>query len=101
MPIVRQMVYNVHPDTRGKIGSGIVRDLNAKCLNYLLRLLPPQATNGSGDFKRPESFTLESSWDEHIAQAELPANVERGQIQKLGTDLLKEVREYVADPSQA
>jgi exonuclease SbcD len=101
MPIVRQMVYNVHPDTRGQIGSSIVRDLNATCLNYLLRLLPPQSTQTNGEYKRPESFTLETSWDDHIATAELPANVHRAQIKELGSDLLKEVKENVADPSQA
>lgn len=101
MPIVRQVVYNVHPDTRGQIGSTIVRDLNANCLNYLLRLLPPDALMANGDFRRPESFTLETSWDEHMQQAEIPLNIDRAQIKQLGLDLLKEVKEHVADPAQA
>ncbi len=101
MPIVRQMVYNVHPDTRGQIGSGIVRDLNASCLNYLLRLVPPQSDTGFGEFKKTEVFTLESSWEDHIQTAELPANVERAVIKQLGIDLLKEVKEHAADPAQA
>ena len=101
MPIVRQVVLNVHPDTRGKIGSAIVRDLNVNCLNYLLRLLPPEATASNGEFKRPESFTLESSWDDHIQTADLPANVDPIEIKQLGRDLLKEVSEHAADPAQA
>ncbi len=100
-PIVRQVVLNVHPDTRGKIGSNIIRDLNANCLNYLLRLLPPQASETTSDYKRFETLTLETSWDDHIQHADLPANVDRAQIKQLGLDLLKEVKEFVADPSQA
>src|SRR5205085_9115805 len=55
MPIVRQRVFNVHSDTRGRLGSAILRELNGECLNYLLRLLPPQIQQDSSDHTRSEA----------------------------------------------
>lgn len=101
MPIVRQRVLNVHPDTRGRIGGGPVREMNARCLNYLLRLLPPELAGSDSEQPRTEAITLEASWEAHMAKAELPGGAERDHIKDLGLQLLKEVTERATDPAQA
>ena len=101
MPIVRQRVTNVHTDTRGRIGSGLVRDLNANCLNYLLRLLPPEVAGSDAEQPRTEAMTLEASWEQHIAKAEIAAGTDRAWVKELGLHLLKEVAERASDPAQA
>ncbi|MEA2553771.1 MAG: repair protein SbcD/Mre11 [Fimbriimonadaceae bacterium] len=100
-PIVRQRVLNVHPDIRGRMGAGVVRDLNARCLNYLLRLLPPELPTEDSESIRTEAITLEHSWEDHITHADLPGGVERAFVKDLGLDLLKEVVERASDPAQA
>jgi exonuclease SbcD len=101
MPIVRQKVNNVHPDTRGQLGSSLLRELSATCLTYVLRLMPPELAGSSPEFARTEAFTLEKAWEEHVREIELPGGIERGQINTMGLELLKEVEERASDPAKA
>ena len=65
-------------------GRYLVRELNADCLNYLLRLLPPQLAGSTAEFTRTEAFTLELSWEEHLADVALPGGMDRDEIKTLG-----------------
>lgn len=100
-PIVRQRVLNVHPETRGQVGSNLVRELNGRCLNYLLRLYLPEAAVSDTDTHRGQAITLEKSWEDHMAKAELPGGTDRKVVTDLGLKLLKEAAERAADPAQA
>jgi len=101
LPIVRQKVTNVHHDTRGQLATSLVRELSASCLTYVLRLLPPESIGAAGELVKSEAFTIERAWEDHMKDAELPAGIERNQINTMGLELLKEVAERASDPAKA
>ncbi len=91
LPIVRQVVFNVHPDVRSTIPQPVVRELTRRTLAYRLdfRLM----STYQGGAARMSGESLEASWHAHIAQANLAAGVDRARVAALGQELLEEVRD--------
>lgn len=99
-PIVRQLVQNVHPETRARVPQSVIRELSAKALYYrpdfrLLSSLPASVT------EKTPGESLDASWEGHIAGAVLPFGMDRDEVTNLGKNLLREVREREADPATA
>jgi len=91
-PVVRQTIFNVHPETRARIPQDIVRELKAKALHYSLdvRLLSALPASVS---ERTPGESLDMSWEAHASSAVLPFGMDRDRVTGLGKDLLREVQE--------
>ena len=98
-PIVRQKIINLHPaDRRRLFQASLVREINAKALNYQVVTQPPLRDKGDGTIKASTgtAATLDVMWGEHIAQASIPANVDRDALTAAGLELLKETSNVAA-----
>ncbi len=92
MPIVRQVVTDVGPLARSEIDQSEVRKLHARCLQYNLRLWPPQKDAIPGKLgERVEGITLETEWDRFVDERDVPPGLERDKVRTTGHELLKEV----------
>ena len=93
--IVRQRVWNLHPDLRRQIDGELLRELKARALHYLLDLRAARpSTRELSDTPVTETgnenrITLTDEW-RHFAQTyELPADIERAAFTELGVRRLQ------------
>lgn len=93
--IVRQRVWNMHPDLRRQLDGELLRELKARALHYLLDLRAARpSTRGLSDTPAAETdgesrLTLADEWL-HFAQTyELPADIDRATFTELGVRRLQ------------
>ncbi len=94
--IVRQRVWNLHPDLRPHIDGELLRELKARALHYLLDLRAPRPSTGGysrthADETDGESrLTLADEWRLFAATYDLPADIDRAAFIELGARYLQE-----------
>jgi exonuclease SbcD len=94
--IVRQRVWNLHPDLRPHIDGELLRELKARALHYLLDLRAPRPSAGGysrthADETDGESrLTLADEWRLFAATYPLPADIDRAAFIELGARYLQE-----------
>ena len=94
--IVRQRVWNLHPDLRRQIDGELLRELKARALHYLLDPRPPRpSTSGRAYGQTPEAdgenrLTLADEWRLFAATYDLPADIDRAAFIELGARYLQE-----------
>lgn len=89
MPIVRQVVSNVHPDVRRHVDSRAVREIQARALHYRLDLRTLQSDGALQT--AGEGVTLEDEWVRHVERADLARGVEKPRVASCGVELLRRV----------
>ncbi|MGQ9658067.1 MAG: metallophosphoesterase family protein [Fimbriimonadales bacterium] len=94
--MVRQRVWNLHPDLRRQLDGELLRELKARALHYLLdlRAARPSMREVSGghtaETDGESRLTLADEW-RHFAQTyALPADIDRTAFTELGTRYLHE-----------
>ena len=98
--MVRQVVRNVRPEVRMKLGIEAIRSIQARALDYRLLPIAPEARGvalADGGRARP----LEATWAEHADGATLPQGVSRDALKQLGLQLLEEIKEREIAPIEA
>lgn len=99
--IVRQRVWNLHPELRRQIDGELLRELKARALHYLLDLRAPRATadgrvqSGATDADGENRLTLIDEWRLFAHTYDLPADIDRAAFLELGERYLYQS----ADPS--
>ena len=94
--IVRQRVWNLHPDLRPQIDGELLRELKARALHYLLDLRAPRPSAGGRAYGHtPETdgesrLTLADEWRLFAATYPLPADIDRAAFVELGARYLQE-----------
>jgi exonuclease SbcD len=94
--IVRQRVWNLHPDLRPHIDGELLRELKARALHYLLDLRAPRPSTGGRAYgQTPETdgesrLTLADEWRLFAATYDLPADIDRAAFIELGARYLQE-----------
>jgi DNA repair exonuclease SbcCD nuclease subunit len=94
--IVRQRVWNLHPDLRPHIDGELLRELKARALHYLLDLRAPRPSTGGRAYgQTPEAdgesrLTLADEWRLFAATYPLPADIDRAAFIELGARYLQE-----------
>jgi exonuclease SbcD len=94
--IVRQRVWNLHPDLRRQIDGELLRELKARALHYLLDPRPPRPS--AGGYSRTHAdetdgenrLTLADEWRLFAATYPLPADIDRAAFIELGARYLQE-----------
>lgn len=100
LPIVRQRVTNVLPEVQRQIPIKVIRAIDSLCLNYKTEYVrPTDVLRFSQDGGR--SQTLEASWENHVASASIPADLDRNRLRDHGLELLKEVTDREAEAIEA
>jgi exonuclease SbcD len=93
--IVRQRVWNLHPDLRRQIDGELLRELKARALHYFLdlRTLRPSghARPHDSDAAGEHRLTLVDEWQLFAQSYELPADIDRAAFIELGTRYLQAV----------
>ena len=96
MPVVRQVVLNVHPDTRRAVDARAIRDIQARALLYQLDL---RSMPADGVDQTPtEGTSLEGTWEKHVEATTLAGGIDRQRITTCGTELLRRA-DVEADPA--
>jgi exonuclease SbcD len=94
--IVRQRVWNLHPDLRRQLDGELLRELKARALHYLLDPRPPRPSTGGRAYgQTPEAdgesrLTLADEWRLFAATYDLPADIDRAAFIELGARYLQE-----------
>jgi exonuclease SbcD len=94
--IVRQRVWNLHPDLRRQLDGELLRELKARALHYLLDPRPPRPSTGGRAYgQTPETdgesrLTLADEWRLFAAAYDLPADIDRAAFIELGARYLQE-----------
>ena len=101
LPVVRQLVHNVHTDLRRTLDMAIVRELQQRCLHYHFVPLSQRAEGESVAQVAAKTASLEELWADHIEHAEIHVSLERAEVVRVGQDLLREAAEHEADQSEA
>ncbi|HEY0868019.1 MAG TPA: metallophosphoesterase, partial [Fimbriimonas sp.] len=100
-PIVRQRIVNLHPSIRAKVDYRVLREISNRALNYQIHAIAP-ARQGSAQPGQPATaMTLERSWEEHVSASDVPSTIDRARLKDLGLELLREVAETEAHPTEA
>lgn len=100
LPIVRQVVLNVHQETRRELDLELVRSIDARALYYRLALQPPMV-HAAGLTRAGQASSLESCWESHIDKTPLAAGVDKAAVKLRGLELLQEVAELETAPAEA
>jgi len=100
LPIVRQRVLSLHPETRRDFPLSVIRDLQARALYYRPDLRAPASIPAGGQ-REGQAASLESCWQTHIDASPFAASIDKGKLKQLGLDLLQEVAEREATPIEA
>jgi exonuclease SbcD len=100
LPIVRQLVLNVHQETRRELSYSLVRSIESRALFYKLDRRSP-ASALAGTPQTGQVAKLEDCWSEYIDGNLLAADVDRSMLKQLGLDLLQEVAESEVTPVEA
>ena len=93
-PMVRQRISGIHnADRRRLFQTSLIREINAKCLNYQVACSAPTRDKGTGAVtgSASASTSLEALWLDHAAEASIPSNVGREAFSAAGLELLKGV----------
>jgi DNA repair exonuclease SbcCD nuclease subunit len=101
LPVVRQLVHNVHTDLRRTLDMAIVREFQQRCLHYHFVPLSQRAEGESAAQVAARTASLEELWTDHIENADIPRSLERAEVVRVGQDLLREAAEHEADQSAA
>lgn len=94
--IVRQRVWNLHPDLRRQIDGELLRELKARALHYLLDPRPPRPSTGGRAYGQTSEtdgesrLTLADEWRLFAAAYDLPADIDRAAFIELGARYLQE-----------
>jgi DNA repair protein SbcD/Mre11 len=94
--IVRQRVWNLHPDLRRQIDGELLRELKARALHYLLDLRAPRPSTGGRAYGQTSEtdgesrLTLADEWRLFAATYDLPADIDRAAFIELGARYLQE-----------
>lgn len=88
LPIVRQRVLNVRPESKAEIDYRLVQELRRRCLEYRLDAISAIAAGGGP--RGRVGVTLEEEWVAHVRAADLGKELDRDRILKIGTDRLAE-----------
>jgi exonuclease SbcD len=94
--IVRQRVWNLHPDLRRQIDGELLRELKARALHYLLDPRPPRPSTGGRAYGQTSEtdgesrLTLADEWRLFAATYDLPADIDRAAFIELGARYLQE-----------
>jgi exonuclease SbcD len=94
--IVRQRVWNLHPDLRRQLDGELLRELKARALHYLLDLRAPRPSAGGRAYGQPPEtdgesrLTLADEWRLFAAAYDLPADIDRAAFIELGARYLEE-----------
>jgi exonuclease SbcD len=101
LPIVRQRVINASIGLRGKLDQAKIRDIQSRALFYRLDLIQPEPLPaGVEEAGKHSGKSVQQRWEEHVAAAQIPVDVDRKQVASLGIELMAEV-EREADSNQA
>jgi DNA repair protein SbcD/Mre11 len=94
--IVRQRVWNLHPDLRRQLDGELLRELKARALHYLLDLRAPRPSTGGRAYGQTSEtdgesrLTLADEWRLFAATYDLPADIDRAAFIELGARYLQE-----------
>lgn len=92
--IVRQRVWNLHPELRRQIDGELLRELKARALHYLLDLRAPRISAGGRAAPNAADgenrLTLIDEWRLFAQTYELPADIDRAAFLELGERYLRE-----------
>jgi DNA repair exonuclease len=94
--IVRQRVWNLHPDLRRQLNGELLRELKARALHYLLDPRPPRPSTGGRAYGQTSEtdgesrLTLADEWRLFAATYDLPADIDRAAFIELGARYLQE-----------
>jgi exonuclease SbcD len=94
--IVRQRVWNLHPDLRRQIDGELLRELKARALHYLLDPRAPRPSTGGRAYGQTSEadgenrLTLADEWRLFAAAYDLPADIDRAAFIELGARYLEE-----------
>ena len=94
--IVRQRVWNLHPELRRQIDGELLRELKARALHYLLELRAPRTGAGgraapnASDADGENRLTLIDEWRLFAQTYELPADIDRTAFIELGERYLRD-----------
>jgi exonuclease SbcD len=94
--IVRQRVWNLHPDLRRQLDGELLRELKARALHYLLDPRPPRPSTGGRAYGQTSEtdgesrLTLADEWRLFAAAYDLPADIDRAAFIELGARYLEE-----------
>lgn len=91
-PIARQRIVNLHAlDRQALHRLPAIRELQARCLNYQVKITAPLRDTGTGE--SPSSLapaTIEEAWRDHALLANLPAGWSSVAFTDSGLEILKE-----------
>lgn len=95
LPIVRQRVVDVHPESRADVGFARLRELQERCFHYSYSLAPyipglsGDHDDAGGAAEVMAAVTLEEEWKRHVEGILCPPAVERERVLGLGLDMLR------------
>lgn len=99
LPMVRQKVFNVRPESSREIDHRALQGLRVRCLEYVFRPFLATSAAAAGLSGR-QVATLEDAWRHHVRDADLRPDVDRERIEKIGEEKLKEATDE-ADLAEA
>lgn len=100
LPIVRQVVLNVHQETRRELSLSLVREIDAKALYYQLSMKAPSDIV-AGLVRQGQAASLDTCWTDHIDKTPIAAGIDKAAVKQKGLDLLQEAAEREATPIEA
>lgn len=94
LPMVRQRILGVRPESRGQIDFAAIRALDHRCLNFDLKLeiVRSQVLSSIEDPEQSGS-SLDAEWVRHMKEATPPAGIDLERVVLIGERLLKEVHD--------
>jgi hypothetical protein len=99
-PIVRQVVLNVHQETRRELPLTLVREIDSRALYYQLSMKPP-VTIAAGLTREGQAASLETCWEDHIDKTPIAAGIDKAALKLKGLELLQEIAEREITPVEA
>lgn len=89
LPIVRQKVLGVRPESKAEIDYRTIHDLRKRCLEYKLDTVTAFATTATARGERV-GVTLEDEWRAHVRAADLRPDLNRERVLSIGEERLAE-----------
>lgn len=94
LPIVRQRVAGVRPESRGQIDFLALREPQDRCLHFDLKLeIARSKALDSIEDPAQTGSSLEAEWTRHMLEATPPPGIDRERATLIGERLLKEVQD--------
>ncbi|NUL81115.1 MAG: metallophosphoesterase [Armatimonadetes bacterium] len=91
--VARQKIVEIDFEKRRRVSGEIVRQLKSRALHYKMIFEAPHSLSVAAGRSLTHGRTLEESWSEFMATAELPKTIDRRAVVALGTKYLQEAAE--------